>query len=277
VSATSKLIGDPATPVDTRNDILMTIKRWLQTRLPPERRAAWRLAEPLGFVFRTNLPMLARIYETDKWGVHWYAAHYARHFRHLRRKRITLLEIGIGGYDDPQKGGGSLRMWRRYFPNAQIVGLDYFDKSPHSERRIRIYRGDQSDEKVLRKIVNEVGHPDIIIDDGSHINHHVLKSFEVLFPLLADGGVYAVEDTQTAYWPKEGGSSDDLLTAPTSMCFLKRLVDGLNHEEFIKPGYVPNYYDQHITSLHFYHNLVFIQKGLNDERSNVIVRNTSPA
>ena len=228
------------------------------------------LREPLGFLFRSDLLKLATIYGTDKWGAHRYAAHYQRHFRHLRRKKITMLEIGIGGYEDPHGGGGSLRMWRRYFSNARIVGLDYFDKSPHAEKRIRIYRGDQSDEKLLQRIVAEAGRPDIIIDDGSHLNHHVIKSFQVLFPLLADDGIYVVEDTQTAYWPKTGGSSDDLLHAPTSMNLFKALVDGLNHEEFTRPGYVPSYYDQHIVGMSFYHNMVFIQKGRNAEGSNMV-------
>lgn len=260
------------------NDSFLELKRWLQGRLSRERRAALRryLVEPLGFVFRRDLPRLAAIYGTDKWDAHWYAKHYARHFRHLRRKKITLLEIGVGGYEKPRDGGHSLRMWRRYFPNAQIVGLDYFDKSLHAEKRIRIYRGDQSDEKLLRQIVAEVGRPDIIIDDGSHINRHVIKSFEVLFPLLADDGIYAVEDTQTAYWPNLGGSSDDLIHASTSMCLLKSLADCLNHEEFIKPGYVPSYYDLNITGLHFYHNLVFIQKGRNQEGSNIIHNTPRP-
>ncbi len=257
------------------SDNFLKLKRWLKNRLSAERRAALRrhLVEPLGFVFRRDLPKLATIYGTDKWGTHWFAAHYARHFQPLRRKKITLLEIGIGGCERPADGGYSLRMWRRFFPNAQIVGLDYFDKSPHAEKRIRIYRGDQADEKLLRQIVAEVGRPDIIIDDGSHLNHHVLKSFEVLFPLLADDGIYVVEDTQTAYWPDAGGSSDNLLTAPTSMALLKSLVDGLNHEEFLKPGYVPSYHDQNITGLHFYHNLVFVQKGKNQEGSNLVRNN----
>jgi hypothetical protein len=260
------------------HDRFLSLKRWLQGRLSPESRAAVRryLAGPVGLVFRGDLPRLAMIHGTDKWCEHWYAAHYARHFRHLRKKKLTLLEIGIGGYEKPQQGGASLRMWRQYFPNATIVGLDCFDKSPHAGKRIRIYRGDQTDEEFLRQMVAEVGRPDIVIDDGSHINRHVLKSFEVLFPLLADDGLYVVEDTQTAYWPSFGGSSDNLLSAPTSMCLLKGLVDGLNHEEFIKPGYVPSYYDLNITALHFYHNLVFIQKGRNREGSNLVRNNTMP-
>lgn len=260
------------------NDSLLNLPHWLRDLLSRERRAALsqRIQEPLGFVFRRNLPKLAMIYGSDKWGAHRYATQYARHFSHLRLKRITLLEIGIGGYKDPKAGGHSLRMWRRYFPNAQIVGLDCYDKSLHAEKRIRIYRGDQSDEELLRQIVAEVGRPDIVIDDGSHINRHVTQSFEVLFPLLADNGLYVVEDTQTAYWPGWGGSSDDLLHAQTSMCMLKGLVDGLNHEEFIKPSYTPSYCDQHVTAVHFYHNLVFVQKGRNNEGSNYVIDNREP-
>jgi cephalosporin hydroxylase len=154
-------------------------------------------------------------------------------------------------------------MWRRYFPRALIVGLDYFDKAAHEERRIRIFRGDQSDADVLHRIVHEIGRPDIVIDDGSHVNSHVIKSFEVLFPLLAANGLYAIEDTQTAYWPEFGGDSEDLQNPRTSMALMKKLVDGLNHEELRRSAYQPTYYDLNITAIHFYHNLVILQKGLN--------------
>ena len=244
-----------------------SLKTWLKARLSKK----WRrhLKEAVAVLYRNDLPSLATLYGTDKWGSHWYAAHYARHFSAWRRKKAILLEIGVGGYEDPQAGGESLRMWRRYFPDATVVGLDYFDKSPHSEKRIKIYRGDQSDEMLLRRIVSEVGRPDIIIDDGSHQNAHVIKSFEVLFPLLADDGIYAIEDTQTAYWAALGGLAEtDPTNLSTSMNFLKSLVDGLNHEEFRRPGYRPTYYDRNITSISFYHNLVFVQKGLNDEGTN---------
>lgn len=254
----------------SKNDCFLKLKSWLRSRFNHSGRATLRrlLTEPLGFLFQGDLPKLAALYGTDKWGSHWYAAHYARHFKHLRRKTLIILEIGIGGYEDPKAGGESLRMWRRYFPKSIIVGLDYHDKSSHVEKRIRIYQGDQSDEDVLRRIVTEVGAPDIIIDDGSHLNLHVRKTFEILFPLLSSDGIYAVEDTQTSYWPEMGGSSENLTDVPTSMCMLKELVDGLNYEEYAIREYRPTYFDQNITEMHFYHNLVFIQKGLNREGSN---------
>jgi hypothetical protein len=40
----------------------------------------------------------------------------------------------------------------------------------------------------------------------------------------------------------------------------------MNHIEYARPDYMPSYFDQHIVAMHFYHNLVFIYKGHNDEQ-----------
>lgn len=259
--------------------LLGWLRRRLKARLSRAEldRFRRRWAAPVSRLCSRNLCSLAQIYGSDKWGSHWYAQHYQRHFGHLRRCRLTLLEIGIGGYADPRAGGGSLRMWRSFFPRGQICGIDIQDKSPHNERRIRTFRGDQTDEGFLRRVIAEIGTPDIIIDDGSHVNRHILQTFNILFPLLADDGFYAVEDLCTAYWPEYGGDSEHLDAPTTSMGFLKRLGDGLNHEEFIRPGYRPSYFDQHIVGLHFYHNLAIIQKGANHEGSPAIQNNLPPA
>lgn len=230
----------------------------------------------VSFFVRKNLSQLARINGTDKEGIHHYTQHYQRHFEALRRKPLNILEIGIGGYTNPKSGGHSLRMWKSYFPKSHIFGIDIYDKTPHDENRIKTFQGSQVDTDFLQRVVDEIGRIDIIIDDGSHINDHVITSFEFLFPLLADNGIYVVEDTQTSYWTNVqnmdyGGSSD--LTAPhTSINFMKSLIDGLNHEEFTLDHYVPTYFDKHITAMHFYHNLVFINKGFNNEGSNIIAR-----
>jgi hypothetical protein len=52
------------------------------------------------------------------------------------------------------------------------------------------------------------------------------------------------------------------------MALFKRLADGLNYEEYRIPGYAPSYTDSHVVGVHFYHNLVFIAKGTNNEGSN---------
>jgi hypothetical protein len=221
--------------------------------------------------YRNDLVKLALYFGTDKEGAHYYAGHYQHHFESRRNRPLKILEIGVGGLEDPRAGGESLRMWKAYFRKAQIVGIDIYDKSFHDESRITTILGSQADEDLLRRIHAEHGPFDIIIDDGSHFVEHVLATFRIMFPLLAPDGIYAVEDTQTSYWPEARGipfgGSTDLADPRTSMNFLKSLVDGLNHVEFLDPAYAPTYFDRHIVALHFYHNLVFVYKGVNNEGS----------
>lgn len=226
--------------------------------------------------FPYNLSKMALIHKTDKYGYHFYTPHYQNHFKKFKFKKIKLLEIGVGGYENPYLGGNSLRMWKSYFPFAKIFSFDIYDKSFLQENRIKISKGSQVDEKFLKELMLEIGEPTIIIDDGSHINDHVIKTFEILFPSLKLGGIYVIEDTQTSYWENKSGSSSEFNRSDTIMGYFKAFLDGLNYQEFEKPGYKPNYYDLNIISIHFYHNLIVVCKGLNNEVSNYMVNNQKP-
>lgn len=141
------------------------------------------------------------------------------------------------------------------------------------EDRIRIFQGSQIDKVFLDKVVSESGDLDVIIDDGSHINDHVIQTFQYLFPKLKKGGVYVIEDTQISYWDEYGGSSSQLNKEGTIYNFFKSLIDALNNEELVLEGYEKSYYDKYIISMHFYHNLIFVYKGDNDELSNKVYKN----
>ena len=66
--------------------------------------------------------------------------------------------------------------------------------------RIQIAIGDQTSKSTLDLAVSMAGgSPNIIIDDGSHINRLSIATFEYLWPHLADGGIYVIEDTQCTY------------------------------------------------------------------------------
>jgi len=101
-----------------------------------------------------------------------------------RKWEECILEIGVGGYGDHEAGGNSLRMWKAYFPHSQIFGLDLYDKRQHEESRIRIFQGDQGSAAVLRRVAASIGPLDIIIDDGSHLNHQLIRKFSALFPRM---------------------------------------------------------------------------------------------
>jgi Methyltransferase domain len=244
----------------------MNLKRWSKTKLPPTvyRRLVPAGRSLLGWWYRDDLNRLASLFGTDKWGSHWYTPHYQRYFAPLKTKHLNVLEIGVGGYVS-EWGGSSLRMWKAYFRRSRIVGIDLCDKSHFSENRVDVRQCDQADSEALNSLSSEYGGFDIIIDDGSHLNEDVIKTFKILFPLLRQDGIYVVEDTQTAYWPTWGGG---LNNPNTSMAFFKGLADGLNHVEYPLVDFKPSYFDRHIIEITFLHNLIFIRKGNNDEKPN---------
>lgn len=97
-------------------------------------------------------------------------------------------------------------MWGKYLhPESVIVGLDIDDACATFNRpteRVHVRIGDQSDVAFLRAVVEEFGPFDVIIDDGSHVCSHMIKTFDYLFLNgLTDAGVYIAEDTHSNFWP----------------------------------------------------------------------------
>ena len=143
-----------------------------------------------------NLESLETIfdkYNSDKGSnFHNYCRQYEELLRKYRHKNISLLEIGIFQ-------GESLKIWKDVFPNAvRIVGIDINGKCKQYEdiqNNIHVEIGDATRIDTIRSVTSKFGNFDIILDDGSHINKDVIKSFEHLFPLLRDNGLYIVEDT----------------------------------------------------------------------------------
>jgi hypothetical protein len=245
------------------------------------------------FLQPNDLSKVAALYTHNEWPRLRFAHRYQSHFAPLKWKKLKILAIGIGGYEDHTIGGEALKTWKTYFPNSMIYGIDIVDKRYLEEDRIKIFHGDQNDESFIKDVLSEIGGLDIIIEDGSSANEDHIKAFYKLFPVLNEGGIYAAENIHHSYWPSLGekwsdfgkenfwlqswvklGGSLDLNDPKTVMNMFKRLVDGLNYEEFINPGYTPSYFDKNIVSLHFYHNLVIVYKGDNNEDSNFIENNT---
>lgn len=256
------------------NSLLINYKRYLPDPIIGYLRGKKKYL--LGKYYSEDLTKLAQLHVCDKWGTHYYTPHYAFHFKKFRREEINLLEIGVGGYKNPDRGGASLRMWKDYLRKANIYAIDIHDKSLLEENRIKIFQGSQADTQFLGRICEDIGEIDIIIDDGSHMNEDIITSFEYLFPKLKKGGVYVVEDLQCAYWPWYGGDSDNMENPVTAVNYFKNLIHGINYVEFLKSGYEPNYFDENITSIHFYHNILFIYKGDNTTPSIHLVNNRLP-
>ena len=178
---------------------------------------------------------------------------YEKYFSRFQKSEINILEIGV---DE----GHSLRIWREFFPKAKICGIDILEKKFTIEN-VEILKGDQSDFNFLGSLINKYKNFDIIIDDGSHQSKHIIKSFNFLFPYLNTNGIYVIEDLQTSYIPRFGGSRINLKKKFSSMNFLKSLTDSINYEKNDKPFFNKNKFDGKVKSIFFHQNIVFITKG----------------
>lgn len=155
----------------------------------------------------TGLDELAYRHGTDKATRHdgplvakGYTVHYADLLDWRRHEPLTVLEIGI-------KQGASIRMWADYLPAATIVALD-INPAPSGLDRVAVcYQGSQTDVRLLGRIAAEHGPFDVVIDDGSHRPAHHVTTWTALWPHVAAGGWYAIEDVQTVTQAAYGGGS----------------------------------------------------------------------
>jgi hypothetical protein len=133
---------------------------------------------------------------SDKTTYHLYHKVYPQFIEYLRSEEFNMLEIGI-------QEGKSLKLWEEYFPYAKIYGMDI--GVDFKNERGETFIGDQSKKEDLERIANTIeGKCKFIIDDGSHIPEHQLKTFYYLFENLLDyGGVYIIEDIECSYWRPE--------------------------------------------------------------------------
>lgn len=218
----------------------------------------------------STLNDLAKKYGTDKSSeIHNYCVKYEKYLPFERYHNLNILEIGV-------QGGHSLRTWKEYFYRSQILGIDINpDCSKYSEERISIEIGSQADDVFLNNIKRNHGPFDMILDDGSHMNEHVIFSFEHLWESVKPGGVYVVEDCTTSYWEHYGGAR---YKKGTMMEYFKGVTDEVNFfgeiledfhfglarredeldKQFEKKGY--NYIGTQIESINFLNGIIIITK-----------------
>jgi hypothetical protein len=139
--------------------------------------------------------------------------------------KITMLEIGLGCAPDggmlQSTPGGSAMAWRHLFgdkPQNFELHLMEFDGecalkwAANHTHVAHVHVGDASSPEDLDRVVQAAGGGspfDIIIDDGSHINWHQIKTLEYLISKLRPGGFYVVEDIHSACysWKANMGAS----------------------------------------------------------------------
>jgi hypothetical protein len=135
-------------------------------------------------------------YDTDKIH-HHYLEVYDPILSRWTDNEVKLLEIGV-------HKGGSLELWRDYFPKGTVVGIDLeLPESFIPGERIQLFKGSQEDTHFLYQVAMSTAPDgfDIIIDDASHIGELTKTTFWHLFHHhLKPGGLYAIEDWGTGYF-----------------------------------------------------------------------------
>lgn len=186
----------------------------------------------------------------DKW-IHYFPI-YERHLARFRGQPIRVLEIGV------YRGGG-LEMLRQFLGSqAVLVGLDIDEAARAAiEPRHSVEVGDQADPDFLRRVAEKHGPFDIVIDDGGHSMHQQVVSAEILFPLLADGGIYLVEDCHTSYWPEY---ADQAPGEPTFLDWIRRRIDDLHSYHFSTERVLPEPWQTDLAGIHVYDSVVVLDK-----------------
>ena len=94
------------------------------------------------------------------------------------------------------KPGASLKVWKEYFPNAEIIGVDIDSDCLFKEERIKTFQIDQTNPKSIEEVLNKIKIEefDLIVDDGLHTFEAGRILFENLIIRLANTGTYIIED-----------------------------------------------------------------------------------
>lgn len=123
---------------------------------------------------RSKLAKLCDKYGTDKgeltsdsnpysWPSHNYTDFYQLIFSPRRNSVTSLLECGIGttntelpsNMGEEGNPGASLRVWRDYFPNAEVTGIDIDPEVMFSGSRIDTYCVDQTSESSIESFLDK--------------------------------------------------------------------------------------------------------------------------
>lgn len=183
-------------------------------------------------------------------------------FSRFRGTNVRFLEIGVFN-------GGSQKIWREYFGGeATIFGIDIDPACARYDGKFSQVRiGSQDDPAFLSAVVEEMGGVDVVLDDGSHIARHQRASYETLFPLLSEDGIYAIEDLHTAYWTRWGGG---LRRPGTGIEFLKDRIDDM-HAHYVTEGRNSASAMGAIESIQFFDSIAVVHKRRQGPRKHFMV------
>jgi len=142
---------------------------------------------------------------TDKNTTHSYLDLYSTLLSKRKESAKNILEIGIG--DFTEKNGGSIKLWRDYFTNATIYGLDILPierviDELRNDSRVVLYTSTDAynEEFFISTFLNKNIKFDFMLDDGPHTLESMLQFIKLYSQVMADGGILIIEDVKSLEW-----------------------------------------------------------------------------
>lgn len=197
---------------------------------------------------------------TDKATWHGYTKYYHEILKDFRYEDLFFLELGFGGYEWPDAGGESIKMWKQYSPYWDIAVLDIYPKNDNLvPDGVAFYQGSQADVKVLGDILFRHGRPTIVVDDASHVADLTLAAFNFLWRFVKPGGWYIIEDIGTSYFYGYNGHPRG---EGTPIEFAKDMIDVImaNSRFGRDQGVLPHVGDSLIDVMHVMPNAIGLRK-----------------
>lgn len=137
---------------------------------------------------------------TDKNTLHSYLPLYAELLLTRKETAKNVLEVGI--YQ-----GGSIKLWKDYFKNAVVHGVDVMEIERvwtviRNDPRIILHTSsDAYDQSFVKKtFVDKNLKFDFMLDDGPHTLESMKSFIKLYSPLLTKTGILIIEDVQSWDW-----------------------------------------------------------------------------
>jgi hypothetical protein len=140
-----------------------------------------------------KLREIAGNYNTDKFTRHCYLDIYAPLFDPIQDTVKNVLEIGV-------YYGDSISLWRDYFFNANVYGIDINDPPYEPMSRTFFLKGDAYNLEFIQRQGLNNKRFDIMIDDGPHTLTSMQFFASNYSQLLTSGGILVIEDIQYPEW-----------------------------------------------------------------------------
>lgn len=204
---------------------------------------------------RPTLVEMCERFPTDKcMDGHKFVEIYQDLFEDERDSMERFFEIGI-------LNGVSHLMWRAYFPNAEIFGIDLRDYSEQSKGSgVHTFVADQSNRLDLEKFIDTFGGDfNVILDDGGHAMDHQQVSLGYLFQFVKPGGLFIIEDIHTSlpqYYPDPEFKVNEKETNTTLFML----------EWFMRTGQIKSQYMNQAEILYLEQNIESVQLYYRDTR-----------